>query len=529
MGKRIKKEDLVSKINEEDSPIEAFTDAIEDLGDKFDANKSVKGGPDNNPDDITDKSVQNAGTNQQPTNTGLPIKPQNGANATSAYLSPNNNKDNQKNKDESVNPRMSKSKIVEKINNIKMGTDYKKLAEEAIARANGRTVPNLQSKTMNESRLDYGDIEERMPSNVEKQLLKRTHSLGAHPIFPDIEGKNFEEALVVERFKDVVTSVKRHFGTNEVDGDFLKLNVMGLVSDVMGMEKGNEKELVDLAIRLVVEEYDIPDGVINFDVKLGEFEFEAAETASKKEANIEFENHDEIELANKEVYKRRFINAMIQGGANKATHMFNLVDTELARINPQLPAEYGKVMSAGEYMYFTTDFSAGGGRRNGGMVSIDYSEEVPKIFVRATIFPLLIHELVKGVLEVLSTHGLPEDDRIQKFVLAKADALELEASDMRLGVPLWEKFTSLIPPADFSLKDQIYMELVSMPVDVFNHEMREIMAGTNDGKAIILRIIKIIKEEKRDEDLQQSLKDNKADHGSFPDELTDTDFKKWFD
>jgi hypothetical protein len=46
-----------------------------------------------------------------------------------------------------------------------------------------------------------------------------------------------------------------------------------------------------------------------------------------------------------------------------------------------------------------------------------------------------------------------------------------------------------IEPDDIKLKHHIYSELVALPVNEFNSTMREIMAGTKSGKAIIKDIV----------------------------------------
>jgi len=408
---------------------------------------------------------------------------------------------------EEVKPKIKKNELLTIIAKNKMGTDkWRKIAERALAKSNG--------KSLNESRIDYGDMEERMLPKLERELRERKHSLGTHPIFPESDETHFEEKIINQRFIDVVNSVKRHFDVNKIDNNFLIQNMGVLVGDSMETEDGHQKELEDLAVRMVIDEYDIPDGAIEFDVKLEPQInlFGTKPNPTPKTVETEFENHDEIELANKEVYKRRFINAMTQGAAKKSTHMFHLVDDELARIDPRLPNQYSKMMSAADYMYYIYDGSTDAGRVNGGVVRVEFPKnegEVPKIIARAVVFPVLIHEIVKGVMEILASHGLPRDSKIQKWVIGKADFVSAEAWDMRLGPGLWGKFTELIPTEDFNLKHQIYMELVVLPVDDFNVSMREIMAGTNTGKKIITDIISNIKTEMETEAFEEAMNEKR--------------------
>jgi hypothetical protein len=200
------------------------------------------------------------------------------------------------------------------------------------------------------------------------------------------------------------------------------------------------------------------------------------------------------------------MNAMIQGAAKKTNHMYHMVDEELTNLDPRLPNKYSKMMSAADYMYYIMPAMENG--INGGVVRVQFpTQSNPKavIYAQAMVFPVLIHELVKGVMELISAHGLPKDKRIGEYVINKADFLAAEPWDMRLGPALWGRFTSMIDPDDFNLKHQIYCDLASLPVKEFNIKMREIMAGTKEGKNIIENIVKEIKASMQEDEFNEAM------------------------
>jgi hypothetical protein len=134
------------------------------------------------------------------------------------------------------------------------------------------------------------------------------------------------------------------------------------------------------------------------------------------------------------------------------------------------------------------------------------------------VFPVLIHELVKGVMELMSAHGLPKDKRIGEYVINKSDFLAAEPWDMRLGPALWGRFTSMIEPDNFHLKHHLYTELASMPVKEFNHKMREIMAGTKEGKKIVKNILDEIKTEFKEDEFNEAMNElGNTDEPQFED------------
>jgi hypothetical protein len=152
----------------------------------------------------------------------------------------------------------------------------------------------------------------------------------------------------------------------------------------------------------------------------------------------------------------------------------------------------------------------------------------PKINAEGVVLPVLIHEIVKGVMEIMSTHGLPENPNIAEYVMDKADYMNAETWDMRIGPPIWEKFLESIPTEDFNLKHHVYVELVSLPVDEFNEIMREIMMGSREGKAKVLGIIKDIKDDLRSDEFDNAM-DRISDDDYFdPEDLDNIDDEDWF-
>jgi hypothetical protein len=211
---------------------------------------------------------------------------------------------------------------------------------------------------------------------------------------------------------------------------------------------------------------------------------------------MEFDSHDDIENANQEVYKRRFLNAMTQGAAKKCNHMFHMVDDELTNIDPKLPNRYSKMMSAADYIYYIIPKMENS--VSGGVVRVEFpTKDNPKakIYAQALVFPVLLHEIVKGVMELLSAHGLPKDNKLAKFVLGKADFIAAEPWDMRIGPAIWSKFTDAIDVDDFNLKHHIYCDLAKLPAKEFHTNMREILAGTKRGKKLIKDIADTVRKD----------------------------------
>lgn len=376
-------------------------------------------------------------------------------------------------------------------------SDYKKIAEEALRLAKNKKLDNVINKFINESVVYPDGISERLHPQLEDELANRKHSLGKHPIFPEDDETTFEEKVIGNRFSEVSKRYKRAFDCDTINNDEVKKEIPKLLFETMGLESKHKKKLEKLAIKMIREEFDMGEDVVEIHAELTpHINMVGTKKNSKPVSNeLHFKNHDEVINAKEEVYKRRFINAMIQGSAKKCNHMFHMVDEELTDLDPRLVNKYSKLMAAADYVYFIVPEMDN--QINGGVVRVQFpSKTNPKaiIHVQAMVFPVLVHELVKGVMELISGHGLPKDKKLGEYVINKADFLAAEPWDMRLGPAIYSRFTEMIDPDDFNLKHHVYADLVSLPVKEFNLKMREIMAGTKDGKKIIDEIIKDVKD-----------------------------------
>ena len=374
-------------------------------------------------------------------------------------------------------------------------SNYKNLVQKALLNAKTQGV----KKTLNERVVYPENISERMHPTLEDELVNQRHSLGKHPAIPDGDETSFEEKIMGERFLEVTNRYKRAFDVDSIDNNVLLKNMMPLVYESIALESDHKEALEKLAEKMIREEYDMDEDTVEIVAELTSNISLEGTKKNEKPMPVEgmnFNSHDDIANANDEVYKRRFLNAMTQGAAKKCNHMFHMVDDDLIKLNPKLPNRYAKMMAAADYMYYVIPNMDNG--VTGGIVRVEFpSKKNPKarIHAQAMVIPVLIHELVKGVMELLSAHGLPKNKNVAKYVINKADFLAAEPWDMRLGPAIWGKFTENIDVDDFGLKHHVYSELAKLPAKEFHGQMREIMAGTKMGKKIVKKIMDEVKQD----------------------------------
>jgi len=366
-----------------------------------------------------------------------------------------------------------------------------------------------------EAPIDY-EGPERMAGDVERKITGKQTPFHNFPAMPEMD-RDFIELISSKRFKDSVDKVRMAMGdTRTIQGQNALMQLMGTVGQAMQrlimIQSQNAEELEALAVKLVKDELGIPEGAMQFDAQLvmqpmGAAEGMKSEPEMPSEEEVE-ELMGDIENFNLERAKRRFINSLIQGAAFKGGHMYVMVRDEINDINPQLMNLYAVTQALMEHAYWIfpdMEGMAGGGGGQMGQSEFDPETDPPTVKARAVTFPLLVHELVKGVYEVFGTHGLPDDPRQAEMVLSAEDSLPSEIWDSRLGPIFWEKFVATYPIELFEddmkhIQHYLFMRFSALNAEEFMTLAKKILKGEPEGQRIIQRMVDEIVKELKEQD-----------------------------
>jgi hypothetical protein len=411
---------------------------------------------------------------------------------------------------------------------------------------------------IHEAPIDYGDRPERMSPDVEGKINRGETPLSKNPAFPDIQGgqvpQTFEQLIASKRFKDVVDKVKRYTGQENISGQNalmqLQMAMMRGVQDLFAIQRNNKEYLENLAVDLVRKEMGVRPDQLQYDAKLvgmGEIDMEGfskeGEEPEEEEIEQNFQQQEEdiedfitaFERFDIEKAKRRFINALIQGSSKKGHYMFELVRDELDRIDPRLLNLYGVVMSINDLMYWVLPdqmmdmmMSQSG---VGGKEEVDIETDPPTVKARGLFFPILVHELIKGTMEVLGTQGLPDDPKQAKMVMASTDTLANEVWDLRLGPVLWEKFLTAYPERLFEedkkfIQSYLFARFSALSADEFFKLAKMILRGDAKATSILDRMVTEIVNhlnEVHSDDDEETSGYGDEDDDTDPDDLSDLD------
>ena len=362
-------------------------------------------------------------------------------------------------------------------------------------------IQRLINKVITEAPVDYGDYPERMHPRTQSNIENPEKNLyGKNKAFKG--GTSDVEKMTSRRFKDIVDYVKRYYGILDDEGRpnkgvnitdprvkyGIQMEQMKAVQEVMRFEGPKKDELKDLALEIAAKEEGwlpysktledaIDDGTvekeqsrgagtkykfefINVEAFLNEKRIDPNQFQMEKEEEPEFEipanfSFDVDELTPEEefqleVEKRNVINAIIQGKGKKGQFAFQAFKDRLDEIDPRLYPLYNKIMSANDLMYFTDEdlIEAMGGNAAGssGVDEDGEDEDRDLVIANGVIFPILLHELVKGFAAIPTREqwrGM--DPGRAQDVMGQTDVFSNEPMQFRVGGELITKLRYLLP------------------------------------------------------------------------------------
>lgn len=359
--------------------------------------------------------------------------------------------------------------------------------------------------------------------------------------------------LADEMYNDIRDNNRRK-GINNMNDAQMKMlrGLQGLVP----IEQQHKEELEQLAIRMVAEEFSLPLDRVDIEASIvvpgqvnkgslkygpedaGDIPDEptpqqtrtsepterpSGERPPRRRRDTPSEPTQQPKRRSKqelkpELTKRRLINAMIHGAARKSQYLYHLAD-RVNEIDPRLNGLYTDLMSGNDTVYWgmsdenikqlgmSQDMHAGNVR------VVTKNVPKPKIVAQAISFPMLLHELGKGAVELLGLHGQPKDPEEWKYVKGKVDHLANETWDIRIGPKIWEKITSIIPEDGLRHKDRILMRLFKLPAEEFNSLVSGILNDNQDSINEFMDIIEDILGAQREKEMEDSLSQYRDDYG----------------
>lgn len=329
----------------------------------------------------------------------------------------------------------------------------------------------------------------KLPNFITKTFTTHKHTLGYNPAFPFETKIPFEQKLITEHFKELCDDLRK-IGYEDFNIESLYTDLKEAIKEVIKKESKIYPRLCNIAMKRITDEFIIDESVANFKLIIGE-QCDREDNTYPSDDEIEAESASDLEYLNGEIYKRRLINSMIQGGAERVMKTVKKSFNEIFDLDHELPELYYKIMALNGYIQFMTKHTET--TTPAGKVIVNTSHEKPLIEAKGLIYPVLVFEMAQGLLELIASHSLPEKEEYAQYVMDKADFSMAEAWDNRLGVPIWNILLSEIPEESKKNIYDVFFSIISKRYDEFNKDMKEILSKTKAGKSLVDDICKSIK------------------------------------
>lgn len=343
-----------------------------------------------------------------------------------------------------------------------------------------------------------------LPEHIVSALQSNATSLGKCKCFPQYEDCDFAIGIVSERYDKLVEMI----GSD--NRGLLRRELSRLIRECKAIEKECKGALEKLCTKVVTEIFNIPEDTVDIKVSLVDKVDSTNQRMTPEESvDFTFDNIDDMNNLTGEIHKRRVLNALITGAALDYAGRVSSYIKDLFEINPDLPSNYKRIMAYNELLSYVEPDTLNSDEEasDGGKVDVSLGDPTSAVTIKAegVIFPILLEETIKGILELAISHGLPHDRKKAMYVVGKADFKLAELWDMRLGTVLWSIIDKQIE-GDGVEPNFLLMELSKFSCDEFNEIMTEIFAQTRDGKEMLNSIVEQINHHKEKDDFDSFLK-----------------------
>ncbi len=189
--------------------------------------------------------------------------------------------------------------------------------------------------------------------------------------------------------------------------------------------------------------------------------------------------------------RRRIINGITQGSSIRGAFGFMLFREYLDELDPTLIEKYNEILKLSFGIYDDEQAIAlmlamlnQNRKIEGGKVMIKIGnpdgdddedgegEEEPTltIIARAMNFPMLVHEIVKGLYEIIALQGFSGDKEKNQAVISRVDKIENEPDDLRYGKFIYDSISNIYNNSTFKddrIRELLFTEVYKLDDDTF--------------------------------------------------------------
>jgi len=212
--------------------------------------------------------------------------------------------------------------------------------------------------------------------------------------------------------------------------------------------------------------------------------------------------------------KRRIINGITQGASIRGSFAFLLFRDYLDAFDEDLVAKYNEILKLSFGIYDDENaiamllaMIAQQQNMPGGESEMVYDEDEEQFVIkaRAICFPMLVHEIVKGLYEIVGTEGFGTDREKNQAIVNTVDKLSNEPNDLRFGKFIYDAISDLYNSGDINdprVRELLFTEIYKLPEEEFIEFIENAVNGilTNEQKKWAADTMRDIKDDLKKDD-----------------------------
>lgn len=267
-------------------------------------------------------------------------------------------------------------------------------------------------------------------------------------ILKDLFSLGYEDS--VANFNDDITTISK---------DRLFNDMSKCISKCQKIESKHKVELEKLCSDVVIDYFSIPKDEVKIETELD------INVPDTKDMNVspdfKYNDVEEMNSVKDFVKKRKTINLITRGASMCiADKIMRNIIGDLFDIDEDLPRLYSRIIKINEYLVNSMKIKISDKRKfQGGFSELKLGRgSAPVIESHGVVFPILLIETIKGVLDIFASYSLPDDRKLAEIVCLESDTVESDPWEMRIGKSLWKMFEERVDDLDgetlpFFLKD----------------------------------------------------------------------------
>lgn len=388
----------------------------------------------------------------------------------------------------------------------------------------------ISEKILESEEFKKSVLMDTLPDDVIVKINTHKTSLGNNPSIPDIFDEPFLLKLTEQGFQLSKDKLKEIGEITDVDESELEPALAKLLLQCKELETPYRNELEKICINYVIDLFSVPEETVDIVTELCD-EVDLNRNSIildplDNDGDVEFVNVEDAMSIKGEVYKRRLLNALSMGAAIRMAD-FESLSEEINQLNPRLTDLYNKIVSLNNYLLYTkSDFGlTDENKMQMGTVEVSLATEDSKVKIEAqgVIFPILLTELIRGFMELFTSHGLPKNRQQAMMVIGKSDFLKAEPWDMKLGPMLWDLLSNYFNDINSTELPYLLKRISKLSVNKFNYLMKEVFAKTKQGKIIMASLSFNAKNDIEYDKFVDKMTKMKKDKGVITDEFIHPD------